>query len=89
MFWSECVHCGCPIISRTREDHSCRGCRWIMDILYHAQIEDSIERIRQRLFEPAPLNADEQAAVNSLPADFIPRLLRGERPLTDPTTFAN
>jgi hypothetical protein len=35
------------------------------------------------------LTEEERAAMNALPADFIERILRGERPVTDPTTFAN
>jgi hypothetical protein len=35
------------------------------------------------------LTPEERAAMNAIPADFIDRLLRGEHPLTDPTTFAN
>ncbi len=35
------------------------------------------------------LTTEERAAMDSLPADFIERIIRGERPVTDPDTFAN
>jgi hypothetical protein len=35
------------------------------------------------------LTPAERAAMDSLPADFAGRVLRGERPVTDPDTFAN
>ena len=35
------------------------------------------------------LNAAEKAAMESLQPDFVDRIIRGERPVTDPTTFAN
>jgi hypothetical protein len=35
------------------------------------------------------LTAEEKAAADALPADFVERILRGERPVTDPDIFAN
>jgi hypothetical protein len=35
------------------------------------------------------LTAEERAAMDGLPKDFLLRIFRGERPVTDPTTFAN
>lgn len=35
------------------------------------------------------LTEEERKAMESLGPDFIERVLRGERPITDPTTFAN
>ncbi len=35
------------------------------------------------------LTDEERAAMNALPPEFIERCLRGERPVTDPKTFAN
>jgi hypothetical protein len=35
------------------------------------------------------LTPEEKEAMNKIPADFIDRIFRGERPITDPTTFAN
>lgn len=37
---------------------------------------------------PELSEADKEACY-SLPADFMERIFRGERPITDPTTFAN
>lgn len=83
---------GLTVYARERGDSTLKSknelLRRLMDEQGWKTIE-TFEKLGEDLRNLPELTAEERAAMNALPKDFIERILRGERPVTDPTTFAN